>query len=45
MVPAVGQQLDVHDIDRDRMLDAIEYVSTYARRTAATAPASDVRVL
>jgi 3-dehydroquinate synthase len=44
MVPAVGRQLDVHEIDRDRMLDAIEYVSTYARRTA-TAPASDVRVL
>jgi 3-dehydroquinate synthase len=35
MVPAVGQQLDVHDIDRDRMLDAIEYVSAYARRSAA----------
>jgi 3-dehydroquinate synthase len=35
MLRGVGDPLDVHEVDRDRMLDAIEMVSAFARRTGA----------
>ncbi|MBL8850930.1 MAG: 3-dehydroquinate synthase [Planctomycetaceae bacterium] len=34
MLTAIGQPLDVHEVDRPRMLDAIEYVSLYASKAA-----------
>jgi 3-dehydroquinate synthase len=36
MLRAVGDPLDVHEVDRDRMLDAIDTVSAFARRHAVT---------
>lgn len=34
MLQAIGQPLDVHEVDRTRMLDAIEYVSVFAGKAA-----------
>jgi len=34
MLAGVGRPIDVHEVDRDRMLDAIEYVSLVARKAA-----------
>ena len=36
MLRAVGEALDVHEVDLDRMLDAIDAVSAYARLHAGT---------
>src|SRR5690606_25864198 len=38
MLRAVGDPLDVHEVDRDRMLDAIDTVSAFAKRHAKQLP-------
>jgi 3-dehydroquinate synthase len=41
MLPEMGRKIDVHEVNREQMLAAINYVSTFATRHAESAPAEE----